>query len=206
MLDAETDQLRRAAGGDEAALTRLLELHAPQLRSAMSAEIPARWKSLLSEDDVLQQTFVDVFLGIRSFDPHASGEFRAWLATLARRNLIDAVRMLDAEKRGGGRRPIGQHDYDQSCTALYERLTAGDAPSRAVRHAEARVALEAALGKLAPVQRDVVRLYDLQDRAAEDVAREIGRSVGAMYMLRARAHQRLAELMGRASKFLSDGA
>ena len=50
----------------------------------------------------------------------------------------------------------------------------------------------------------VVRLYDIEGRSGPEVATTMGRSRGAVVMLRARAHDRLAELLGSGSKFFSD--
>jgi DNA-directed RNA polymerase specialized sigma24 family protein len=49
----------------------------------------------------------------------------------------------------------------------------------------------------------VIELYDLQERHIEEVAQSLGRSVGATYMLRTRAHRALAEALGSPSMFLS---
>ena len=68
---------------------------------------------------------------------------------------------------------------------------------------ESAKALDHALKTLPPDYERVVRLYDLGGKAMEDVAREMGRSEGAAYMLRARAHDRLREAMGPAGNFFS---
>ena len=53
------------------------------------------------------------------------------------------------------------------------------------------------------IYRTVVEMYDLEQRSVDDVARAVGRSPGAIFMLRSRAHRQLGALMGAASKFLS---
>ena len=60
-----------------------------------------------------------------------------------------------------------------------------------------------ALGSLPGDYEKVVRMYDLEGRPIGEVAAELGRSEGAVYMLRARAHDRLREQMGPASKFFT---
>ena len=49
----------------------------------------------------------------------------------------------------------------------------------------------------------LVRLYDLQCRDITEVCTQLGKSSGAVYMLRARAHDRLRENMGGASQFFT---
>jgi DNA-directed RNA polymerase specialized sigma24 family protein len=47
-------------------------------------------------------------------------------------------------------------------------------------------------------------MYDLEGRPVQEVAQALGRSPGAVYMLRARAHRRLSEIMGTASRYVTD--
>ena len=52
----------------------------------------------------------------------------------------------------------------------------------------------------------MIRLYDLEGRPIAEVAAEMGRSSGAVHMLRARAHDRLRELLGPESAFFTNPA
>jgi DNA-directed RNA polymerase specialized sigma24 family protein len=127
---------QRAASGDGEAIGSLLAGHAAAIRRAIARDLPHRHRAVLGEDDVLQQTWVDAFHGFGAFARTLSGWGRAregeaalgaWLLILARRNVLDAVRMLDADKRGG-RRPRSQHQD------LLDALTDGRlsrSPSRA---------------------------------------------------------------------------
>src|SRR5436190_709453 len=98
MAETDADLLPRAVAGDREALAALLERHGPAVRVRLRNAIPVRWQSVLSIDDVLQQTYADAFLDIERFDPAGSATFATWLKTLANRNLIDAIRALEAEK------------------------------------------------------------------------------------------------------------
>ena len=68
------------------------------------------------------------------------------------------------------------------------------------------MAIEAALAKLLPSYAKVVRRCGVEGRAVAEVAAELGRSSGAVYMLRARALDRLRELLGSESRYFSDHA
>jgi RNA polymerase sigma factor (sigma-70 family) len=153
----------------------------------------------------MQQTYADAFLSINRFVPRGEGAFRAWLIRLAKRNLLDAVRMLSAEKRGGNRAAVGGGVSGESLAALYEMMEASiSSPSGGAARAESKSALQDAIEKLPPEYAKVVRLYDLEGLPVERVAAELTRSVGAVYMLRARAHERLSELMGSPSQFFTN--
>jgi DNA-directed RNA polymerase specialized sigma24 family protein len=125
--------------------------------------------------------------------------------SIARRNLVDAIRHLDAERRGGGRRRVPLL-REHSCVDLVERLVTRTTVSRAASRREAAEALERALAALPDAHRMVVSGYDLEGRAMEAVARDLGRSTGAAYLLRLRAHAMLRRLLGGTTGFFSASA
>ncbi len=205
METAGTQLLDRAVRGDRDALVELLKCHGPAARRALAGRIPQRWQAVLSEDDVMQQTYANAAAGIARFEAAAEGAFAKWLTTIARRALNDAVKMLAAEKRGGDRRRIQPRASDESFVALWELLSnPGTTPSGHAARGEAQTALERAITQLPEAYARVVMMYDLEGRAVDEVAEAMGRSPGAVFMLRARALERLHDIMGRASRFFTD--
>jgi RNA polymerase sigma-70 factor (ECF subfamily) len=205
MANSDSELLERARSGDRDALVALLEQHGPAVRRRIAGRIPRRWRSVLSDDDVMQQTYADAVLGIGRFEPRGEGAFAAWMIRLAECNLFGALRMLRARKRGGDRHRVEPPSGGEFTPALEELLaTSSGTPSRKVALHEATSTLTSTLDKLPPVYRRVIELYDLEQRPIDDVAHRLERSQGAVYMLRARAHERLAETMGRASNYFSD--
>ncbi len=201
--ELQSDLTERAVAGDGEALARLLEATAPLVRQSLEGKIPPRWRAVLTVDDVMQETYIDAFLDIGRFEPRGDGAFRAWLTTLARRNLLDAIRMFEADKRGRGRRRVTPKT-DQPLTALYDQIQmVTTTPSRLAAQAEAGDRLEKAVAQLPETYRTVVRLYDLEGQPVETVAATLDRSPGAVFMLRARAHRQIGEILGRPSQFLS---
>jgi RNA polymerase sigma-70 factor (subfamily 1) len=204
MDSAQDELLTRAIGGDRDALATLLTRHTPSLRQSLAGDVPRRWQSLLSVDDILQQIFTDAVLDISRFTQRAGADFSGWLITIARRNLQDVIRMLEADKRGGGRRPLPLNDPDESRDGLLELLSdSSTSPSGHAARNEAHAALAEAIDSLPEDHARVVRLYDLDGRSIQEVADELKRSSGAVYMLRARTHRWLRDILGRGSDFLS---
>ena len=196
--------LKRAQGGDRSALTRLLEQEGPRVRQGLAGKIPSAWQSVLAIDDVMQQTYADAFLDIHQFRPQGRGSFHSWLATLAGNNLQDALRTLRAKKRGDGWHRVAAANPDDSMSSLLDWISSGGpTPSSYAARQEACSLLRGAIERLSESYRAVVEMYDLQGLPVEEVAGLMGRSIGAVFMMRARAHQRLAEKMGRASQFLT---
>lgn len=206
MTSSGDDLLVQACGGCRSALGKLLEEHMPPLWTRLGGRIPPRWRALLSPEDVLQQTCADAFLHIDRFKPRAEGAFFAWLCTIADHNLANALEMLEAEKRGGGRRQVGRRSPDDSLTELYELVAVTEStPSRLAARDERRLELEHALRQLPEDYRRVVQMFDLEGQPAKEVAEALDRSPGAVYMMRARAHRWLGELLGSASRLLTTG-
>ena len=198
------DLILQARDGNVDLLTTLLKQHGPRVRKTISSEFPTRWQNVLSIDDVMQQSYMDAFLDIGRTGPDTQKAFPAWLTTLARHNLVDAVRALEAAKRGGGQKRIEEGTGDDSFVALFDMLgCSSTTPSREAARSEARTALEGAIKQLPQDQRRVVRMYDLECRPIEEVAEAFERSEGAVYMLRARAHRQLCAQLGAASLYLS---
>ena len=204
MGSSNLDPLTHKTTHDQDVLTELLKEHAAGIRQRLAGKIPSRWQSVLSLDDIMQQTYVDAFLGFDQFVPGGEDSFAAWLFTIANRNLIDALRMLEADKRGGDRWQALPAVCDDSLLGLYELLGVTDStPSRLVARGQACSALERALQRLPEDYRQVVRMFDLEGRPMAEVAQVLGRSPGAAYMLRERAHSQLRAALGNVSTYLS---
>lgn len=198
MASADDTLLQRARGGDRAALVELLRRHEAAVRQAIERRLPQKWQALLSADDVLQQTFAEAISAIRRFTPHSDHAFAAWLKKLGEHHVIEAVRALEAEKRGGNRNRIQAAAGADGFTVLLERLTgirSQTTPSQMLMRGEARESMRWALDRLPEHYRLVVQRYDLEGRSIDEVAAEMQRSPGAVHLLRVRAHARLRELL-----------
>lgn len=192
---AEQAWIKRAVQGDEEALVRLLEASGPSVRQDIRRRIPRDLRRWLHEDDVMQEAYAEAFLDIAAFCPESHGRFTHWLSRIAQHNLIDAIRHLTALKRDSRRRKRNAPE-DFAWFSLdwlpADQTTASGAATRA----ELRGVLERALEQLPRSYRTVVRLYDLEHLSAQEVARRLQCSPGAVFMRRRRAldmlRQRLA--------------
>lgn len=199
--------IAEAIAGDAAATEELLADSEPALRQALTGQIPASFRSAFDVDDVIQVTFVEAFLRIGTFTPRGPGSFQAWLTTLARNNLKDALKELRAEKRIPRHRLVPAFGDSGSHEGLLALLGASaTTPSGGAARMEAKSWVEDAIGRLPPDYEKVVRLIDLEGHIGPSAAAALGRSVGAVYMLRLRAHDRLRELLGSSGNFFTSGA
>ena len=76
----ESDLVQQAVSGDREALERLLLLHYDRLARRIARRMPASLRRVMSEEDIIQQTFVSVFDSITAYpyadDPHTRGFMR----------------------------------------------------------------------------------------------------------------------------------
>jgi RNA polymerase sigma factor (sigma-70 family) len=196
--------LSKAVTGDADALAQLLARHGPAVQQRL--QIGRQWRGVIDADDVMQVTYLEAFLQIGRFDPGSPSTFEAWLHRIAENNLRDALRGLKRNKRLQPANQVRAQAGEDSYIGLLELIGATSAtPSRALRREETHSLLDRAINQLPDDYAAVIRGYDLQGRTITDVADELRRSPGAVHMLRARAHDRLRELLGSASMYLSAG-
>ena len=116
----ESDLIRKAQEGDEAALAKLFESHGPALRGVA-------FKILKDEDDVddaLQSVRIKAWEKIGTFDPHRGAKVSTWLHTITKNVCIDLFRKQkrrpeggeEQESKGGseGIRPTGKKGWIES--------------------------------------------------------------------------------------------
>lgn len=179
---SETPSQRRTAwmvaaqAGDRRAYEKLLGDSVALIR------VVARRSGVAADhiDDVVQETLLTVHRVRHTFDP--ARPYDAWLAAIASRRAIDAL-------RSRGRRDRREvHDE----VALERHAAADDASAVAEREQGAR-RLRLAVAELPPGQREAVEQLGLRERSLRDVATSTGRRTGALKVNLHRALQTLRE-------------
>lgn len=201
---AQDRLLDQAQAGDLDALVQLLEELGGGVRAIIEPKIGRKHRSVLSPDDVMQVTYMEAISRMPSFTGGGARGFLAWLIRIAENNLIDAVRGLEAAKRPNPSKRVDHRNQDDSMIAMVEAIgITVSTPSLAVAKVEVVTFIHEAVAKLPGDYARVITMYDLQGRAIEEVVQELGRSKGAVYMLRARAHEHLREVLGSESRFFT---
>lgn len=202
MLQVEDSLTTAALAGDQAALRGLLRRHDPHLRRQLAGKIRPTHRAAFDVDDILQVTYLEAYLRISQFNANGAGSFRAWLTRIAENNLQDAIRALDRDKRPPRDRQVRLPVREDSYVTLFLLLGGTThTPSKHLARQDTKALLEGALAKLPPDYETVVRLSDLQGLAGAEVAEAMNRTLASVYMLKGRAHARLAELLGSPSQF-----
>ncbi len=204
LKDSDERLLAQAARGDDAALRELLKRHGHKARAVVRGKIPLKYQVALDDDDVMQVAYLEAFLHFGRFEGRTAAAFVSWLQRIAHHVLLDALRGLDSRKRPD---PSFRVTAQASCATFLDYLAdSRGTPSHDAARDEAHAVVATLLDELPPDYAEVVRQCDIQSRDVQEVAGHMNRSPGAVHMLRARAHLRLRELMGSASKYFSDSA
>ena len=196
----------QAKSGDPDAIALLLESCASQVAGRIRPKIGTVWQSSFSVEDVMQITFVEAFQQFGRFEGAEERSLVAWLTKIASNNLQDAIRGLERDKRPSPKQREHAAATDETYVTLVEQLGADTTTisSKAARE-EMRQLLDAALRKLPTDYGTAIRLYDLQGLSGPEVATQMGRSRGAVHMLRSRGLEQLRKHLGAASNFFTLG-
>ncbi len=199
--DTDDGLLERAKDGDRRALGELLNLHGLPIGKRL--DINPKWRPVLEADDVMQVTYLDAAMDIANFGGDEE-KFPAWLATVARNNLRDAIAELERHKRPHPDHRVGSSHGADPLTSLWVDLTAGGTtPSGKFARTEMIEILNAELTALPEDYSEVFRLRYFQQLPFDSIAQAMGRTYGAVVLLHYRARERLAERLGSPSRFFS---
>ncbi|RDD83780.1 RNA polymerase sigma factor [Dyella tabacisoli] len=166
-----------AQAGDRRAYERLLADSVALIRAVARRQGVA--VDLL--DDVVQETLLTVHRVRHTYDPMRS--YDAWLAAIAGRRAIDAL-------RSHGRRDRREM-FDSEALESYP--DSGDASTETERIEQARY-LREAIAELPPGQREAVEQLGLKERSLAEAAEHTGRNTGA---LKVNLHRALKALRNR---------
>lgn len=141
-------------------------------------------------DDVFQNTFVQVFLKIRQYEP--GRPVRPWLYAIATNQAIDALRRRNRRVADRPADSVAAADEDGESRPLFELLPAsGDSPPDVAERAEQAQRVRAAVARLPDLLRQAVMLVYFQGLKYQDAADILGIPVGTV---KSRLHAALTKL------------
>ena len=164
--------LSAAQAGDGRAFGRLYELLNRRVRAYLS------YRGAPDPEGMVNDVFLKVFTSLAGFRG-GEAQFAAWVFTIARNTLIDESRRRE---RRGVEVALPELDVAGAVT--------GDVEAEAMDRLGDSWVFEQ-LGRLTPDQRDVIILRVVGDLTVENVAKVLGKGVGAVKALQRRALQTL---------------
>jgi RNA polymerase sigma-70 factor (ECF subfamily) len=202
-----------AVAGDRGATEQLLVAHHDRLVGTLRQRLARHRRSpLIDLDDVIQQTYCDVFRTIGTFRDAggATDGFFRWLLAVATHRLADMRRRARAQRRGGvGRDGSARSAEEMTLEQVVEYLVTASrtSPSRVAARHEVEQQILAELSRLPDDYRRAIQLRYLRGLPVAQVAAKLGRSERAVHMLCNRGLKQLRKALGGSSgAFLSAGA
>jgi len=179
-LDVAT-QLAAAARGEPEAARALVEHCHPLVMRIVRAHRPRT----VPEEDLAQEVYLKMFGRLDRYEPRAGVPFEHWLSRLAVRTCLDALR---AERR---RPQASSFSLEPDAEAWLTALRGRAEPPAIENALAARQLVETLLGRLAPEDRLVLVLLDLEERPVAEVSRLLGWNAGLVRVRAFRARRRL---------------
>jgi RNA polymerase sigma-70 factor (ECF subfamily) len=180
----ERDLLEQARQGKTSAFDELITLH--RNRIYMHA-----YHMVRNEEDALdltQETFLRAWKSLARFDGKAS--LSSWLHRIATNAAIDLCRRR--QNRPQVELESGPMKIDAASRTTPSRP---DAPGVSHDRQEIRRRIEAAFAQLSPDHRAVIVLKELEDFSYEEIAREVGCSLGTVMSRLFHARKKLQTLL-----------
>ena len=141
-------------------------------------------------DDVFQNTFVQVFVKIRQYEPGRPA--RPWLYAIATNQAIDALRRRNRRIADRPADTVSAPDEEGEPRPLFELLPAsGEAPAEAAERSEQAERIRTAVSQLPELLRQAVLLVYFQGLKYQDAADILGIPVGTV---KSRLHAALTKL------------
>jgi RNA polymerase sigma-70 factor, ECF subfamily len=186
----------RARRDEPGALDRLLASYRNYLRLLARTGLDASLQGKADPSDLVQDALLKASQRFDQFRGASDAELAGWLRQILARCLADFVRRYRTGGRHAGREQSLEQLVDRSSQAMERVLaTDGTSPSASAQRRDLGVVLSDALAQLGEDQREVIVLHHLEGHDWDEVARRMGRTVGAVRMLWARALKQLRPLI-----------
>jgi RNA polymerase sigma-70 factor (ECF subfamily) len=193
------DLLRRAQGGDTQARQELLARHRRRLERMVALRLDRRLAARFDASDVVQEALAEAAGKLSDYLRRRPLPFYPWLRQLAWERLATLHRRhVRAGKRSVTREEAGVLDLpEDSAVELAGRLAGtGSGPGDRLLREELRQRVRRALSRLAPRDREVLVLRQLEQLPTREVAAVLGLTEAAVKARHIRALERLHQLLG----------
>lgn len=146
-----------------------------------------------SAEDVLQESFADVFRGIGNLEQKNWPGFVAWLRTIVDNRIAMMHRSIRARKRGAGQHPV---EYAEAQSLMASLAATSRSPRSWLACQEGIERVQLALADLDSTQRAVLRMRFNDGWDYERIGRELGKKDGTARTLAYRAIRQLRVMLG----------
>jgi RNA polymerase sigma factor (sigma-70 family) len=167
--------LARARAGDEQALTALVDRDQRRVYALVTRMLVGHPQQV---EDLAQEVFVKVLVGLPRFDPRGPAKLSSWILTVATRACLDVLK---------AKRPQTQEVPDS--------LPAASDPEGETAQRQMGRRVEAAMAQLSEDMRAVIVLRAYHDFDYDEIAAALGLEVGTVKSRLGRARIALKEVL-----------
>jgi RNA polymerase sigma factor (sigma-70 family) len=184
--DSTADLVSKARSGDRSAENEIVRRNLPELKQYARGRLPVAARSGSDTEDLVQDTMIQAWKRLRTFDPSRRGGFQAYLRTSLRHRVCDEVR-----------RSI----RTPQTAPMEDTPDQGPTPHDVIAARETVASYRRALGTLRPNYRALVQAHIERDWTHEQIARMFDKpTVNAARVALGRAVARLLAAMAREPK------
>jgi RNA polymerase sigma-70 factor (ECF subfamily) len=196
---AAAELLRRAAAGDQQALTTLFTCYRERLRALVRLRLNRRLLGRIDPSDVLQEAYIEVCKGLAEYARAPGLPFYLWLRYLTGQKLLEVHRRhLGAQMRDADREVSlhrGAMPQATSASLAAQLLGQFTSPSQAAVRAELRVQVQEALNSMDALDREVLALRHFEMLSNAETAQVLGIKKSTASNRYVRALERLGGLL-----------
>ena len=174
----------RSCSGDVAAFNELVVAHQQLVYNVAYRMLGDRGLA----EDATQEAFLAAYRGLAKF---RGGDFRAWLLRIAANACYDQLR------RSSKRTHLSLDELTADTPNRLPLADPAESPEDRVLNKETRLAIERGLARLAPDQRLIIILCDVQGLSYDEAAAATGASLGTVKSRLSRARSRLRDYLVR---------
>jgi RNA polymerase sigma-70 factor (ECF subfamily) len=175
---SESELVRRAVSGDQAAFSDLLARHRERLRRMVALRLDCRLRGRVDASDIIQDAYMDAAAGLPEYARRGEMSFFLWLRWLTGMKIHAAHRKhLGFQVRDAGREISLERGVMPQATSaaiaarLIGRLTSASAI--AMRQ-ERKVRLQEALEAMDPIDREILVLRHFEELTNGEAAQSLG--------------------------------
>lgn len=189
IIASDQDLILKAVDGDSVAFEQLFNRYRDSIRQLYTQ----RTGNTDDADDLIQETFVKVYLNLNRYDPHYT--FGQWIYTIARNTFVDYVR-----KRRGD---ISIDTLPSRESSLMTPAANGPTPEESFINSQQQAQLEHHLQRMTPRYRKLIELRFFREYSYEEISHELGLPMGTVKTQIHRAREQLCKFITDHSDILS---
>lgn len=198
-LERTSELMRNAKGGDDQAVSQLLDKHRKALHRMIELRLDHRVMRRVGVSDIVQEVMIEANKRLQTYLENPPMPFHLWIRQIAKDRIIDAHRRHAVSAKRSVEREVSltvPARLDQSSINLAGQICDGElTPAAAATQREIAAKLEGAILQLKEQDREIILMRHYEQLSNLETANTLGLTEPATSMRYLRALRRLRELL-----------